>query len=168
MATRLMVLLAFCHLICAPNAFTQTAGKPPSASPSLPSLPPPPPPPPPAEPNGQDAPPPPPAPPPVAANTKHYEFPLGSVWAQGLYQDFQLPAGQVTIKWFAVGPDQSDVSNGIEVTVASPALFTHTSPGGASEMFIGPGAGNVRILARRTSYPGPIAVKISLDLVPAQ
>jgi hypothetical protein len=112
-----------------------------------------------------DAPPPAP-PPPLTGYPKHYDFSLtvGPTFL-GTYYDFSLPPGQIqSVTWVAVGPAQSNISNGVEVFVYSPSLYFKPSPSGTSEMFIGPAGGNMRVLARRKDYTGGFLVNVSIDL----
>jgi hypothetical protein len=158
MTTRVMLLLVLFLPICAWGVQTQEQKKPPPVSSSLPPLPPPP-----EVGPVPDVPPQP--PPPLGGYPKHYEFvmPVGPA-LQGVSQDFQLPPGQITVKWVAVGSAQSDVSNGVEVTVLSSSLYFRTSPSGTSEMFIGSPGANMRAIARRKNYTGGFSVKVSIDL----
>jgi hypothetical protein len=111
-----------------------------------------------------DAPPPP--PPPLTGYPKHYDFSLtvGPTFL-GTYYDFSLPPGQIqSVKWVAVSPTQTNISSGVEVLVFSPSLYFKTSSSGASETFIGPGNGNMRVLVRRKDYTGGFLVNVSIDL----
>jgi hypothetical protein len=160
MVTRFIAVLALCPLILAQNVKNQPGEKPPSVSRSLPALLPPPPP---LDKNAPPAPPPP--PPSTVGYPKHYEFTLNTVWAQGMYQDFQLPPGQIlSMKWVAIGPNNLNVSDGVEVYLQSPSLSYKLSPGGASTMVVGSGGANMRMVATAKTYKGAFRVTVSIDL----
>jgi hypothetical protein len=80
------------------------------------------------------------------------------------YEDFQLPPGELSVKWVAVGSGQSDVSKEIDVTVISPQLCFRASPTGASQVFIPPSGANMRVIARRKNLAGAFQVRVSIDL----
>jgi hypothetical protein len=109
---------------------------------------------------------PPPPPPPAAGYPKHYQIALTVVpTLLGVYQDFQLPPGKIlSVQWVAVNPAQTNVSNGVEVTFFSPSMYFRFSPSGTSEMFIGPGGGNVRVIARRKNLAGAFQATVSFEL----
>lgn len=159
MTTKLMLVLVLCLPICAWGIQTQQDKKPPPASSSLPPLPPPP-----ELGPVPDVPPQP--PPPIPGYPKQYQFALTVPPAlQGTYTDFQLPPGQVSLKWVAVGPAQKDVSNDVELTVQATSLYCRPSPDGTSKMFfIGPGAVNMRVIAQRKNYTGAFLVNVSIEL----
>jgi hypothetical protein len=161
MTTRAMLLLALSLPICVWGLQTQPSQKPPAVSSSAPPLPPPP-----ELAIPKDAPPPQPPPPPTGY-PKHYDYslPVAGPTFQGAYLDIPLPPGQIqSVKWVAVGPAQSNVSEGVEVFVYSPSLYLKPSPSGMFETFIGPAGGNMRVLARRKNYTGGFLVNVSIDL----
>lgn len=120
-----------------------------------------------------DAPPPPDVnapPPPPPAPPRHFDVVLPLVVANVPWgaSDFQLPPGQISVTWVAVGPGNADVSSGIDVTVLSPQLFFKPTSSGAARLIIPPPGANVRILAQRKAFAGGFQVRASIDLISAQ
>jgi hypothetical protein len=105
-------------------------------------------------------------PPPPPPSPRHFDVVLpiaiaGVPWASS---EFQLPPGEVSVNWVAIGPGNSDVSSGIDVTVLSPQMLFKPAPNGAARWVVLPPGANVRILAQRKEFAGPFQVRASVEL----
>jgi hypothetical protein len=122
---------------------------------------------------GQPAPPPPPptagqpappAPPPSPPRYFDVLLPAAAATAPWAASDFQLPPGEVSVNWVALGPGNTDVSSGIDLTVLSPQIFYKPATNGAARLVILPPGANVRVLAQRKGFAGPFQVRASIEL----
>ena len=86
----------------------------------------------------------------------------------GGYQDFQLPPGELSVNWVAVGPGNSDVSSGIDVTVLSPQLYCKPSPSGVFHLAIFPPGANIRVVAQRKGFSDAFQLRVSFEIRNAQ
>jgi hypothetical protein len=84
---------------------------------------------------------------------------------QWVTRTVQLPGGQISFKWLAVGPGNVDVTNDIEVAVTSPSMWMMGSINGSGLLMINQGGGNVTVAVRKRKTMGPVSASVTVDIV---
>jgi len=104
--------------------------------------------------------------PPPPSPMRHYEVRfLVPANLGGGYEDFALPAGKiVALRWQALAPNSTTVSEGLDVIVWSPSMGINLLSSGAQELVLGPSVSNVRAIVRKTRNLPTLAVTLSIDI----